>query len=70
MPCTEACDGVRRPATSGGYYIHRKIASRHETLTADGSPGPSEASDVRADDGGETSVVSDGANVAAMVKSC
>ena len=47
-----------------------KIASRYRTLTAEGAPGPPEASDVRADDGGGPCAVSDGAEVAAMVESC
>ena len=46
-----------------------EIALRYRTLTAEGAPGPLEASDVRADDYGGPCAVSDGAEVAAMVKS-
>ena len=64
-----ACDGVRQRRQLRRLTRH-EIASRYRTLTAEGAPGPPEASDVRADDGGGPCTVSDGAEEAAMVKSC
>ena len=65
-------DGVRRRASRRQLrrLTRRKIASRYRTLTTEGAPGPSKASDVGADDGGGQCVVSDGAEATAMVKSC
>ena len=45
-----ACDSVRRRRQLRRLCGH-KIASRYRTLTAEGAPGPPEASDVRDDDG-------------------
>ena len=46
-----ARDGVRQRRQLRRLTRH-EIASRYRTLTAEGAPGPPEASDVRADDGG------------------
>ena len=62
-----ACEGVRRRRLLRRLTRH-KIASRYRTLTAEGAPGTSEASDVRADDGGGPCAVSDGTEARAMVK--
>ena len=59
-----ACDGVRRRRLLRRLTRH-KITSRYTTLTAEGAPGPPEASDVRADDGGGPCAVSDWAEAAA-----
>ena len=64
-----ARDGVRRRRLLRQLTRHQ-IPSRYRTLTAEGAPGPSEASDVQADDGGGLCAVSDGAEAAVMVKGC
>ena len=63
-----ACDGVRQRRQLRRLCGH-EIASRYRTLTAEGAPGPPEASDVRDDDGGGPCAVSDGAEAATIVKS-
>ena len=47
-----------------------KISPWYRTLSTEGALGPPEASDVRADDGGGSSAISDGAEASAMVQSC
>ena len=64
-----ACDSVQRRCLLR-RLTRRKISSRYQTLSTEGAPGPPAASDVRADDGGRPCAVSNGAEVAAMVKSC
>ena len=63
-----ACDGVQRRRLLRRLTRH-KITSRYRTLNPEGAPGPPEASDVQADDGGGPCAVLDGTEVAAMVKS-
>ena len=64
-----ACDDVQRHRLLR-WLTHHEIASRYRSLTAEGDPGPPEASDVQDNDGGEPCAVSDGAEAAVMVKSC
>ena len=64
-----ACDGVRQRRQLRRLTRH-EIALRYRTLTAEGAPGPPEARDVRSDDYGGQCAVSDGAEEAAIVKSC
>ena len=64
-----ACNGVQRRRLLR-WLMRNKIASRYRTLTAEGVPGPPEASNVRAEDGGGPYAVLDGAEAVAMVKSC
>ena len=63
-----ACEGVRGRRLFRQLTRH-KIASLYRTLTAEGALGLPEASDVRGNDGGGPCAVSDGAEVAAIVKS-
>ena len=49
--------------------MRRKIASRYRTLSTEGAPGPPEASNVRADDGGGPWPQLPLSGVAAMVES-
>ena len=65
------CGGVRRRVKTLLRRLTRhEIASRYRTRTAEGAPGPPEASDMQADDGGGTCAISDGVEEAVMVKNC
>ena len=54
----------------GVRLLRRKITPCYRTLSTESDPGPPEASGVQADDGGGLCAVLDGAEAAAMVKSC
>ena len=62
-----ACDDVRRRCLLRRLTRH-KIASRYRTLTAEGAPGPPEASDMQAADGSGPCAVLDGVEAATIVK--
>ena len=67
--CRAACDSAQRRHLLR-RLTRRKIASRYRTLSTEGAPGPPEASDVRADDGGGPWPPLPPGRAAAMVQSC
>ena len=63
-----ACDSVRRRHLLR-RLTRREISPRYQTLSTEGAPGPLEASDVRADDGGGPWPPLPPSGASAMVKS-